>query len=244
MNAESHTVQSSDTAQLRLTMVDCQLRTFDVTDHAVLARMTAIPREAFLPSELFPLAYSDRAIDLGVGATQRRLLAPMVLARMVQAAKISKKDTVLCVGGGSGYGAAIVSGLARQVVALESSAALSELAQNGFASLALVNARVVTGDLPAGAPSDAPFDVIIVEGAIETRPENLLAQLASGGRLLTIETQAGAAVSRAYQAVRYEKAVQQEESSGGSASVAGSTRLFSCAGTVLPCFAATREFAF
>ncbi len=222
---------AQDFAQLRQTMVDCQLRTFDVTDHSVLGRMAEVPREMFLPVEMVPVAYSDKACTISAGGKSRQLLAPMVLARMLQAAAITPLDNVLCVGGGSGYGAAVVAGLAGRVVALECEAEFTAKASENFGRLGLSNVRAVTGPLGEGNTAGAPFDVIVLEGAIERAPSSLLLMLGAHGRLITIEKKAGEAAGRA---VRYDR-------SGG---VTGSQRLFNCNGRVLPGFEAVGGFRF
>ena len=217
--------------QLRRTMVDCQLRTFDVTDHAVLERAAEAPREIFLPASMAAVAYSDKAVTIGDGGASRQLLPPMVLARMLQAAAIEAGDKVLMVGGGSGYGAAIVAGIAQSVIALECEPSFSEQAAACFARLDLQNVRAVTGPLGRGWTSAAPFDVIVVEGAIERSPGDLLLQLEPNGRLIAIERRPGETAGRA---VRYDK----------SGAVAGKQAMFSCAARVLPGFAAEAAFSF
>lgn len=234
MNTPSQSDRGFATAELRQTMVDCQLRTFDVTDHGVLARMADVPRELFLPENLISVAYSDKAIELTAGSTRRRLLAPMVLARMLQGADITDDANVLCIGGGSGYGAAIVAGLAKRVIALESDGSFSNMAEAGLLTLDISNVQAITGNLVAGYASAGPFDVIIIEGAVETTPSNLLGQLAEGGCLVCIEAQAGAAQAGAGRAVRYQK----------SAGAMGRQYLFSCAAATLPEFARAAEFSF
>ncbi len=221
-------------APLRQTMVDCQLRTFDVTDHAVLGRMASVPREIFLAEGQRPLSYSDRAVEVTAGSARRRLLAPMVLARLLQGAAIEGSDNILCVGGGTGYGAAVAAGLGQSVVALELETSFSEAANGAFAAMELDNARAVTGAMDRGWPSAAPFDVIVIEGAIETKPSALLDLLSDNGRLVAIEALRGAALSGAGRAVRYEKA-------GG---IYGSQALFSCIASVLPCFETKAAFTF
>lgn len=220
-----------DFAQLRRTMVDCQLRTFDVTDHGILERMTAIPREAFLAESQAVVAYSDKAVVLEMPGVTRRLLPPMVLARLLQAADIEPTDKVLTIGGGSGYGAAIAAGLAESVVALENEGTLSERAAACFAALGIDNARSVTGALDGGQATVSPFDVIVVEGAFEREPKELLLQLAIGGRLVGIERSAGDVAGRA---VRFDR----------SAGAIGKQVLFSCSAQVLPGLAAESVFTF
>ena len=108
-------------AALRLTMVDSQIRTFDVTDRAVIERFLAVEREKFVPPQLSDLAYSDMALKIAPaksGASERRLLAPMVLARLLQAAAVKMGEHVLDVAPGTGYSTAILAGLTPNVVAL------------------------------------------------------------------------------------------------------------------------------
>lgn len=239
MNSANPEVANADkvhggSAHLRQTMVDCQLRTFDVTDHAVLARMAAVPREMFLPADKQALAYSDSAIDIRAGVIARRLLAPMVLARLLQAAAITESDRVLCVGGGNGYGASIAADLGSEVIALEEDAKFGETAQDRFNTLGIGNARAITGGLASGAEAAAPFDVIIIEGVIAVRPANLLAQLGEGGRLVTLVSVPGGGHGGACRATRFEK----------TAGAVGSHSLFSCSAKVLPAFAPQPEFSF
>ena len=103
----------------RRTMVDCQIRTFDVTDQPLLARMLDVPREDFLPPELAPLAYSDTGLQLKSGGERRTLLPLLVLARLIQGAGVRSADKVLDVGAATGYSSALLAGLAGRVVALE-----------------------------------------------------------------------------------------------------------------------------
>jgi protein-L-isoaspartate(D-aspartate) O-methyltransferase len=234
MNTANETPIPADTASLRQTMVDCQLRTFDVTDHAVLTRMAQVPREAFLPDTLLPLAYSDRAIEIESDGARRQLLAPMVLARLLQAAAIKSGDRILSIGGGSGYGAAIAAGLGAQVIALEETAHMAALAQASCERAGAANVTSRSGPLSAGVLGDAPFDVILIEGAFESKPDALLGQLAQDGRLLAIERLGGAAEAGAGRAVCYRK----------NDGITGCSLLFSCAGNVLPGFAAVRAFSF
>ncbi len=234
MNSANETNEAHNFASLRQTMVDCQLRTFDVTDHQVLAAMAAVPREAFLPASLLPLAYSDSAIGIEAGGVRRRLLQPMVLARLVQAAGIKAGEKVLCVGGGSGYGAAVVSHLAGEVVALEESSDFAAMAQSGFQQAGVGNATAKTGNLSAGAAAAAPFDVILLEGASEVEPSALLDQLSATGCLVMIDKPVSGPHAGACRAVCYRK----------QSGVMGCTVLFNCAADVLPGFEAAREFSF
>ena len=159
-------------------MIDSQLRTNDVIDPAVIGAMAAVPREAHVPSALAGVAYTDRAIALGHG---RALNAPLVTGRMLVAAAVRPGMPVLHVGGATGYTAALLARLGAEVHAVEENADLMATAQ---AATADANIHWVQGPLAAGAPGDAPFDRIIVEGAIETLPAALARQLADGGRLV------------------------------------------------------------
>ncbi len=165
-------------AEMRSAMIDSQLRTNDVIDPAVIGAMAAVPREAHVPSALAGVAYTDRAIALGHG---RALNAPLVTGRLLVAAAVRPGMRVLLVGGATGYTAALLARLGAEVHAVEENADLMATAQ---AATADANIHWVQGPLAAGAPGDAPFDRIIVEGAIETLPAALARQLADGGRLV------------------------------------------------------------
>lgn len=232
--AETHSHEGSATAALRQTMVERQLRTFDVTDLPLLRRFLAVPRELFLPHDLTPLAYSDLALFLKSeqGRPLRHLLPPLVLARLLQEAEIRETDRVLLIGGGTFYSAALIAPLAREVVALECDARLAATAKSYLNAVGAANVRVEHGPLPAGVPSAAPFDVIVVEGAIEAGLDGLEAQLTGDGHLLAIakpDADAGWAV------IRYER-------SGGAP--AGARALFDAAAPVLEGFEKAPAFVF
>lgn len=218
-------------------MVDCQIRTFGVTDQRLIERFLAVPREPFLPDDLRMLAYSDIGFTLApeaAGGEPRYLLPPLILARLMQGGRIRARDRVLDVAGGSGYSAALLSGLAASVVALESDGArcaamTARLAQVGAASVA-----VREGDLAAGSAADGPFDVILVNGTIETNLDSLLAQLAPGGRLLAIRRSPTDPTGRAAKAVAYEKAESD----------IGTRVLFDATAPVLTPFRAVKSFVF
>ncbi|MGO9004236.1 MAG: protein-L-isoaspartate O-methyltransferase family protein [Beijerinckiaceae bacterium] len=209
MTAPNPSLATPDFAALRRTMVDCQIRTFDVTDQALLARFLEIPREIFLPPELAAVAYSDVAQKIKICApdeTRRTLLPPLILARLIQAAEVVATDKILDIAPGSGYSTAIFSALGAKVVALESDPALAEMIAANLAKIALPPARAITGSLAAGAPADAPFDLIFVNGAVESGLEPLFAQLKDGGRLIAIKTQSVEQASvPASHAIRFEK---------------------------------------
>jgi protein-L-isoaspartate(D-aspartate) O-methyltransferase len=174
----------------RRTMVDRQIKTFDVTDAALLARMLDVPRELFLPAELKQLAYSDSSLQVKSGAlgqAPRTLLAPLILARLIQGARVMESDKALVVAAGGGYSTALVAGLAADVVALEADPALFEQARASLDAFGLKGVRLLQGPLAAGAPREAPFDVILIDGGVAANLDPLLAQLTNGGRLVTVQ---------------------------------------------------------
>jgi protein-L-isoaspartate(D-aspartate) O-methyltransferase len=176
------------TAVLRHTMVERQLRPFDVTDVPLLERFLETPRELFLPDSLAPLAYSDLAIAVkGEKGRTRSLLPPLVLARMLQEAEVRPGDKVLDIGG-VGYSAALLSGLAEKVVALECDSELAARARAGLDALGCGNVQCEVGPLEKGFAGGAPYDVIIVQGRVRASLDGLFEQLTPDGRLLAIVT--------------------------------------------------------
>lgn len=174
----------ADFERARAMMVDGQVRTADVTEHALIGALLAVPRERFVAAKLQPLAYSDGALLLkpaGQGGIARFLMPAAPFARMVQLAEVKPTDRVLDVGAGSGYSAAVLARLAGNVVALESDADLAEAARRN-----LEGVKIVTGALEAGWAAEAPYDVILVNGAVEHIPPALFDQLADGGRLVAV----------------------------------------------------------
>ena len=167
----------------RLNMVEHQIRANRVTDPAVLSAMAAVPREVFAPKALRPVAFVDEDLPLDDG---RYLMEPLVLARLVQAAAIQPEDVVLDVGCATGYSSAVLAHIANTVVALESAPDLAARAIRTLTDLALDNAVVVTGPLAQGYPDQAPYDVIVIGGAVPSVPDGLRRQLADGGRLVAV----------------------------------------------------------
>jgi protein-L-isoaspartate(D-aspartate) O-methyltransferase len=182
----------------RLGMVNSQLRTGDVVDQEVLAAFLAAPREKFVAPGFAAFAYLDREAP-ALGARRRKLLAPLTLARLLQAAGVKAGERTLDVGGGSGYGAAILDAMGAIVVALESDPGAVAAARRELADRP--NVAVVEGPLDSGAATLGLFDVVVVEGAFKTSPDPLLERLADGGRLVGVDATTG---SR--QAALYEKA--------------------------------------
>jgi protein-L-isoaspartate(D-aspartate) O-methyltransferase len=172
----------------RRNMVDSQIRTNKVTHAGLLAALSSIPRERFLPAERAFAAYVDDDIPLAPG---RFLMEPMVFARLVQLAEPKAADRALLVGAGAGYGAAVLAKLAGSVVALESDATLAARAKEQLAQLAIGNVVQVSGPLAQGWPRNAPYDLILVEGAVEEIPQALFDQLGNGGRLVAVMLKEG-----------------------------------------------------
>lgn len=224
-------------AERRRTMVDCQVRTFDVTDQALLARMIEVPREMFLPQELAQFAYSDASLEIRPGehsGTRRVLPPPLVLARLIQSAGIRSTDKVLDVGSAGGYAAAVLAGLCGKVFTLESDRLLHEFTRANLYALGLTAVETVCGPHARGVPGKTPFDAIVVDGAVETGLDSLLVQLKDGGRLVTILKSPDDPSGRAGKAVVYERADRS----------ASYRTLFDAAAPVLEGFEKAPEFIF
>jgi protein-L-isoaspartate(D-aspartate) O-methyltransferase len=174
----------SDFSTARQKMVDGQVRPSDVTDSRIIDAMLAIPREAFVAEAQRSLAYLDLDIDVSAsGAPKRFLLPPAVTAKMLQAAEIGEADSVLVVGCASGYLAALAARLAHKVTATECDSSLTAKAAAILAALA-PGVIVKTAPVADGDSANAPFDVILLNGAAEIAPEGLYRQLKEGGRLV------------------------------------------------------------
>ena len=163
-------------------MVENQLRTYDVLDYDTLDVMGRLPREIFVAPERQAMAYLDQSIAIG---DNRALMCPMVFGRLLQALEVKPTDRVLDVAGATGYSAAAFAMIAAHVVALEDDADLLELARANFLATGTA-VETVLGDIAAGHPAGAPYDVIFVNGAVEIEPARLLEQLSPNGRLGTI----------------------------------------------------------
>jgi protein-L-isoaspartate(D-aspartate) O-methyltransferase len=153
-----------------------------------------LSREDFVPDACRAVAYMDEDVPLGVPG--RYLMEAMAFARLVQLAEVKPGDKVLCVGAGSGYGAAVLARLAQAVVAVEADARLAARARENLKNLGQV--KVVEGRHAAGSPADAPFDVIVIEGRAGEVPQALLDQLAPGGRLVAVVGETDVARMRVY----------------------------------------------
>lgn len=175
-----------DTA--RRMMVDSQVRPNNVTDIDLISAMLDVPREKFVPAGMAPLAYLDRDLPVsgeGRVPARRYLLQPMVLGKLIQAAEVTAGDHVLDVACGTGYSSAILARLSASVVALDDDPDLTRKADDLLRSVG-AQVSVVCGPLEQGWPGRAPYDVILVNGVLETVPATLLDQLKEGGRLVAV----------------------------------------------------------
>lgn len=189
------------TAQkLRTNMVDCQIRTTDVTNLDVLEAFLTVPREAFVPAGRVELAYMDEEMSITDKSAdyQRYMLAPSPLAKLVQLAKVKKDDVVLNIGCGTGYASAVLAKLASSVIALECDAALAEKAAATLSELSVDNAVVVQGPLEKGWSSEAPYDVILLNGSVDEVPKMIFDQLRDGGHLVAVIGAGNAAKAMIY----------------------------------------------
>ena len=169
----------------RLHMIDSQIRPNDVTDPRILAAIGAVARENFVPRNARAIAYADVPVEVAQG---RFLLEPRCFAKLLQLAEITAEDRILDVGCATGYSSAVLARLGGKVIALEQDADLLRIASDALSNSAVT---LVQGGLIEGAKMEGPFDVIVVEGAIEQSPDTLLAQLAEGGRLVTVMKENG-----------------------------------------------------
>lgn len=169
-------------------MINGQLRPQGIADMRLLEAFESIPRESFVPPSIRPFAFTDANLPLAQDCVPpRRLLAPLTLGKLIQLANIQSTDVVLIVGCGSGYSLALITRLAAYVIGLESHEGLANSAQNYEADHEVSNSQVVTGALSVGYPKKAPYDVILVEGAVGKIPPILLQQLSPHqGRLVTV----------------------------------------------------------
>jgi len=173
----------------RQKMVDGQVRTSDVTDRRILDAMFAVPREAFVPASRQALAYLDLDLDVSEGGAKRYLIKPQLTGKLLQAAEIGEGDNVLVVGCATGYLAALTAKLARQVTATECDSTLAAKARDAFATIGLANIACKAAACAEGDPTAAPYDVIILNGAVEVTPDGLFGQLKEGGRLVGVSAE-------------------------------------------------------
>ena len=177
-----------DHTAARRNMVSGQIRTNRVTDERLIEAMEEIPRERFVPHAKRGVAYVDEDVEIASG---RYLMEPMVLARLLQEAGIGSDDVVLDVGCGTGYATAVISRLAGTVIALDVDGSLAEEAERTLGGVDADNAIVVTGPLAEGYARQAPYDAILLGGAVDHLPQALTDQLGEGGRIVGVLREAG-----------------------------------------------------
>lgn len=166
--------------QARFNMIEQQIRPWDVLDQDVLNLLSVIKRENFVPAAYVNIAFADLEIPLPGG---EHMLAPRVEARVLQELAVKKHESVLEIGAGSGYMAALLAHRAQHVLTVDIKPELAELARTNLAANGVLNAEVATGDGARGWPAAAPYDVICVSGGLPVLPQEMLEQLKIGGRL-------------------------------------------------------------
>lgn len=171
----------ADFAELRERMVRRQIEARGIADPAILDAFRAVPRDAFVDEAHAAWAYDDHPLPIEAGQT---ISQPYIVALMIEAAEIGPGDTVLEVGAGSGYAAAVMSRIAARVIGIERQHDLVEVASERLKRLGYDNVRIVEGDGTRGCPSHAPFDAILAAASGSHVPQPLIDQLAPGGRLV------------------------------------------------------------
>lgn len=172
---------------MRRAMVASQLRTTGVSDARVVAAMGEVPRERFVPAERQMLAYADALMDLGGG---RQLNTPMALGRLLSESAPRAADRTLVIGAATGYAAAVLDRLVASVTAVEEDPALAAFASKALAG---TNVKLVEGPLTAGHKRGGPYDLILIDGAVECVPPAIIDQLAENGRLAVAMLEDGVA---------------------------------------------------
>jgi protein-L-isoaspartate(D-aspartate) O-methyltransferase len=222
-----HFLSSEYFADARKCMVDSQIRPNRVSDPRILSAMRRLPRERFLPAKVASLAYADEDVPLGNG---RFMLEPMVLAKLLQAADLRDNERVLIVGAGTGYAAAVLAACGCRVTALEEDSSLLAIARSVLPAEA-PRVNLVSGSLAAGWPTQAPYDLILIEGAVPQIPVALAAQAhQETGRILA--------------AIHAEGHVTQAVIAEATAFGLGISPLFDCATPPLPSLRKAPVFAF
>jgi len=184
-----------DIARARDFMVESQVRTADVTDTRIIAAMRALPRERFVPANKRALAYADLEVEAAPG---RYLMRPRDLAKLVQALSPQPNERALEIAGATGYGAALLAACCKEVISLDPDPNLSFAARAALESAGVANAKTVSTAAADGWADEAPYDVILLNGAAELVPDAWLNQLAPGGRLGVIVRQGPAGTARIY----------------------------------------------
>lgn len=172
-----------DFAVARRHMVDSQILPNRVTDTRVIAAMSDLPRESFVPDAWKSLAYIDEAVPVGNG---RHLMEPMAVARLMQTAEPRAGDIALVIGSATGYTAAILARIVDTVVVVEDDSGLIQQASSTLSGLGVDNVAIMEGALENGYPDQAPYDLIVFDGSVEQVPDGIKRQLAEGGRLVAV----------------------------------------------------------
>lgn len=183
----------TDFAARRTVMVDTQVRPNDVTKFPVIEAMLAIPREEFVPPSLRDVAYSGENLVIGEG---RVMLEPRTLAKFVDMLNIQSDDLVLDIACGYGYSAAVIARMAEAVVALEDDAVTAQETEKRLTDAGVFNVAALHGDLADGNARQGPYDVILIEGAVEEVPAGILDQLKEGGRIGAIFMEGSLGIAR------------------------------------------------
>jgi protein-L-isoaspartate(D-aspartate) O-methyltransferase len=178
----------TDFAVQRQNMVESQVRPNGITDARVIDAMARLPRELFVPEQRRTLAYMDEDVLVAItpDGSRRWMMEPMTFARLLQLAEIGPGDVVLDVGCATGYSTAVIAALAESVIAVEEDPVLAEQATARLAELGITNAAIVNAPHATGLASEAPFDIIFINGRVATLPRALLEQLKDGGRLVAV----------------------------------------------------------
>jgi protein-L-isoaspartate(D-aspartate) O-methyltransferase len=217
----------TDFADTRLNMVESQLRPNRVTDERVIDACMRLRRELFVPERLRAVAYVDRDLPLGHG---RYLMQPMVAARLLQAAQPEPRDTALVVGAGVGYEAALLSMLARSVVALEDDDELARIGRSALVDHHIGSVAYVEEPPRLGHRRRAPYNVVLFGGAAAEIPAEIESQLAEGGRLVVV--------------LRQQQRVGRATLITRTGGVLARRVIFDAATPLLPGFAPKPEFVF
>ena len=216
-----------DFSRLRRIMVDSQVRVNDVTSPGVVSAFSTIPREVFVPKAMQDSAYAELEIAT---SEDRAMWIPRDLGKMLRALEPEAKDVSLVIGAGAGYSAALLGHMTEAVIALEEDESLVDSMSERFASIGMDEAVAVQGSLAKGLPSEAPFDVILISGMVETVPQAWLDQLSEGGRLgVVVASGRGIGTARIYK--RAGETFSYREA-------------FECCPPILPGFEKKAEFVF
>lgn len=183
----------SDNATRRTMMVDTQVRPSDVTKFPIIDAMLSVPREAYVPRQLRDTAYIGENLPLAAG---RVILEPRTLAKMLDVLDIGNDELVLDIGCGLGYSTAVIARMAQAVIGLENDDSMAEDAQATLSDHDVDNAMVQLGPLEEGAAVHGPYDVIILQGAVEVLPQTLSEQLKENGRICAVFAQGALGVVR------------------------------------------------